>query len=388
MKKLGLYLHIPFCVRKCSYCDFLSAAPGPGQQEAYVKALCQDITKQGEQYKEYMVDTMFIGGGTPSLLRVEEIQAVMEAVRDAFVLSKDIEITMEMNPGTVTGEKLAAYRDCGINRLSIGLQSANNRELKNLGRIHTWEEFLITWKLVRAAGFDNVNIDVMSALPEQTFAAYSETLEKVLALQPEHISAYSLIVEEGTLFYERYGEEKAEHEKLPTEEADREMYQYTKERLAQAGYTRYEISNYAKEGFACRHNLKYWRREEYLGLGLGASSLIGHVRFRQESTLEEYLEKVQAGKAVTAEREALPLTEEMEEFMFLGLRTMKGISPEEFEKQFGISYERVYGNITKKMISEGLLRQNWADGRIALTEQGIDVSNQIFVEFMEPEVSG
>ncbi len=278
MKKrnLELYLHIPFCVRKCNYCDFFSASGTPKEQADYVSAMIQEIQSYQELSGEYEVQTIFLGGGTPSLLTPEQIEKIFTTIYHIFSVNENAEITMEMNPGTVDIEKLRAMKAAGVNRLSIGLQSAQNEELKMLGRIHTYEEFLETWKLTEQAGFKNRNIDLMSALPGQTIESYEDTLSKVLALEPEHISAYSLILEEGTVFYDWYEKGKLDRGawKLPSEEEEYAMGELTIQRLAEAGMHRYEISNYAKPGKECRHNLGYWDRVEYLGIGAGSSSLI------------------------------------------------------------------------------------------------------------------
>lgn len=428
MKNLSLYIHIPFCVRKCSYCDFLSAPCDEKTRQRYVDALCKEIEKKAAEFQERKVDTVFFGGGTPSILLSGQIEQIMSAVKKDFQVLPDAEISLEMNPGTVSKEKLETYKKIGINRLSIGLQSANNEELKILGRIHTWEEFLKTWELVQGNGFNNVNVDLMSALPGQTLESYEETLRKVLDLKPEHISAYSLIVEEGTLFYKWFGDEEKQpwkdecvkntkkseelviskdwieevkNKKLPDEVTDRQMYEMTKRMLEEQGYYRYEISNYALKGYECKHNIGYWKRKEYLGLGLGAASLIGNQRWSNISDLQTYLDVVkqqeeknqvlysdenrkryEKNKRWLEEQNILSQTDQMEEFMFLGLRMMEGVSSIEFEKQFGRSLQEVYGKQIAKLENQGLLQFDNKTGRYALTMKGIDVSNQVFVEFL------
>ena len=375
MNRLSLYLHIPFCVKKCHYCDFLSAPCKEETRQEYVEVLCMEIVQKAKLYKDKIVDTIFFGGGTPSLLSAEQMKRIMETVRQEFRVLAEAEISMEVNPGTVSLEKLKAYKEYGINRLSIGLQSANNEELKVLGRIHTWEVFENTWKQVRELDFSNVNIDLMSALPGQTLESYESTLRKVLALKPEHISAYSLIIEEGTQFYEWFGEDNS---KLPDEITDRRMYEMTRTLLEEYGYHRYEISNYALKGYECKHNVGYWKRKDYLGLGLGAASLLSNVRSSNVSELAEYLKL-----NWRTEKEELSIQDQMEEFMFLGLRMMEGISCLEFEQQFGKSLKEVYGTQIAKLEKQGLLRYHQETDRYALTLQGIDVSNQVFVEFID-----
>ena len=283
-QNLSLYLHIPFCVRKCLYCDFLSGPQSADVQEQYVEALCREIQETSPEYREFQVVSVFIGGGTPSVLLPEQTIRIMETLKSCFTLTDTCEISMEMNPGTVTPEKMNAYRACGINRISIGLQSANDGELKALGRIHTCADFLKAYEMAVEAGFTNINVDLMSAIPEQTLKSYQETLQKVLALQPQpvHISAYSLIVEEGTPFYEQ-------ELSLPDEETERRMYEITDDILRKAGYHRYEISNYAKAGKECVHNKVYWQRGNYLGLGIGSASLIQNVRFHNVTDISSYV---------------------------------------------------------------------------------------------------
>ena len=283
-QNLSLYVHIPFCVRKCLYCDFLSGPQSADVQEQYVEALCREIQETSPEYREFQVVSVFIGGGTPSVLQPEQTIRIMETMKNCFALTDTCEISMEMNPGTVTPEKMKAYRACGINRISIGLQSANDEELKALGRIHTYADFLKAYEMAVEAGFTNINVDLMSAIPEQTMDSYQETLRKVLALQPQpaHISAYSLIVEEGTPFYEQ-------ELNLPDEDTERRMYEITDDILRGAGYHRYEISNYAKEGKECFHNKVYWQRGNYLGLGIGSASLIRNVRFHNVTDISSYV---------------------------------------------------------------------------------------------------
>ena len=364
---MELYLHMPFCVRKCAYCDFLSFPSGAKTQRMYAKRLMEDIGVMGKRYGEIPVETIFIGGGTPSVPDSGLIVEIMEHVRHAFHVADGAEISMEANPGTVTREKLTDYRKAGINRLSFGLQSANDRELKLLGRIHTWAEFLESFTLARECGFANLNIDLMSALPGQTCESWKETLSRVTDLDPEHISAYSLIIEEGTPFYEKYGEgERAEarrRRELPDEDTERMMYQFTKNILWSYGYHRYEISNYAKEGYECRHNLGYWNRTEYLGIGTGAASLINNQRF------------VEGG-----EIEVLSLQNQMEEYMFLGLRKIEGVSKTDFRQTFGRSIENAYGKVLIDMYQKQLLEDTGE--YIRLTEKGIDVSNYVMSEFL------
>lgn len=387
---LELYVHIPFCVKKCAYCDFLSGPSDAAARERYVRALINEIILQAKKLsadnKKRELSTIFIGGGTPSILLGGQIEAIMEAIGDTFRILPDAEITIEANPGTMTPEKLESYKKAGINRISFGLQSADNDELRLLGRIHTYEEFLESYRLARVYGFDNINIDLISAIPRQTRKSYQTSLEKVLALSPEHISAYSLIIEEGTPFAESYGEDTPFEDELPSEEDERWMYDYTKERLEKEGYHRYEISNYAKEGKECRHNLGYWEREEYLGVGIGAASLLGNVRYKNIEDLDMYMQVLHAktdealAKIQTVEQE-LTVRDRMEEFFFLGLRKMEGVSKETFRKCFSKDVEKVYGENIKELCKQKLLIED--EDRIYLTKQGIDISNYVFGKLLE-----
>lgn len=382
-KELELYVHIPFCVRKCAYCDFLSAPAGEQTREQYIDALVDEIKayQSHDLAKNRVVTTIFFGGGTPSILEGDSLVQIVTAIRDTFEVVSDAEITIEVNPGTVTGDKLEKYRSVGVNRMSFGLQSTDNAALKNLGRIHTYEEFLESYQLARDCGFDNINVDLISAIPKQTLSAWEQDLERVIALAPEHISAYSLIVEEGTPFAGLYGEGAEREGDLPSEEEERLMYQRTEEILARAGYHRYEISNYAREGKACRHNLGYWNRTDYLGLGLGASSLVNQTRFKNTEILEEYLKDSGNPDTMRRETEHLSLLEQMEETVFLGLRKMQGISIEEVRAQFGPVFEIRYGDNIRRMENEGLIVIE--DPYFKLTKKGIDVSNYVFAEVLK-----
>ena len=379
MKELEIYIHIPFCVRKCAYCDFLSGPSDEADRELYVKLLCDEIEACKGKTEEYQVSTVFFGGGTPSVLSGKQIERIIQSLRENLQFRWDAEITLEANPGTVSEEKLHSYKKAGINRLSIGLQSVHDEELKLLGRIHTYSEFLTTYHMARKCGFQNINIDLISAIPGQTVESWCETLQTVLALAPEHISAYSLIIEPRTPFYDMYGEDSGENTqqiKLPSEDDERIMYWKTKEILAEAGYARYEISNYAKPGFECRHNIGYWQRTPYLGFGTGAATLFEEKRYTNPPDIETY--RISFDNKFHGEM--LSREEQMEEFMFLGLRMMQGISKTAFHEMFGKEIENVYGEQICKLKDIKLLEEK-AD-RIYLTEKGIDVSNAVFVEFM------
>lgn len=379
-RELELYIHIPFCVRKCAYCDFLSGPAGEETIENYVKALVSEIRACKNIAEEYKVVTVFFGGGTPSILSGEQMGTILQVLYEMFDIDPDAEITMEANPGTVTIENLKMYKAAGINRISFGLQSVNNEELKLLGRIHTFEEFTESYRLAREAGFANINIDLISAIPKQTLESWEKTLKTIIKLHPEHISAYSLIIEEETPFAKLYGENGEKEDDLPDEEEERLIYQKTEEWLNEAGYCRYEISNYAQKGKECRHNLGYWERKNYLGIGLGASSLMENVRYNNTSDLKEYLEHSENPAEIQGEKEILSTVEQMEEFIFLGLRKIKGISEEEFEKYFGKTIWECYGKNIKKLIEEGLLVKE--KDFLKLTKRGIDISNYVFAELL------
>lgn len=381
---MELYIHIPFCVKKCDYCDFLSFAADEQTQKSYVAALQKELAFYGAKYKDRRITTIFIGGGTPSWLKEDYMQAIMETVYHYFSVEQDAEITIECNPGTITEHKFEVYRRIGINRLSIGLQSVHNEELKILGRIHTFEQFLKTYDMARKHGFSNINIDLMSSLPGQTPEIFCDSLYQVLKLKPEHISAYSLIIEKGTPFYELYRfdavrqEAGMQTESLPTEEEEYQTTKMTQHILKEAGYHWYEVSNFAKPGYECRHNIGYWKRVDYLGVGLGASSLIDNVRYSNTRDLYTYLSVPTDSLHETAEQ--ITRNEQMEEFMFLGLRMRDGFYRDEFTQAFGIPIEAVYGDALNHLQQEELLLKR--EGRIYLTDKGMDLNNYVVAQFM------
>lgn len=367
-----LYLHIPFCVRKCEYCDFLSGPADAPRQEAYAKALLEEIENTWLS-DSTEISSVFIGGGTPSAIQEEWIQRFLDKIRDRFWLAADAEITMEANPGTLNRKKLSIYREAGVNRLSMGLQSADDSELSRLGRIHTFRDFRENFNEARDAGFSNINVDLMMALPGQTRQSWMKSLETVASFSPEHISAYSLIVEPGTPFA---GQELD----LPGEEEERQMYWDTTELLKIFGYAQYEISNFAKEGYECRHNVGYWMRTPYLGLGLGAASLIGEKRFSNTENMDEYLGGSKDPDSIRKNRETLSVREQMEEFMFLGLRMTEGVSENRFFRLFGKSMDEIYGAVIDRFVKLGMMEH--ADGRVRLSRAGISVSNAVMSEFL------
>ena len=376
-KDLGLYIHIPFCVKKCAYCDFLSWKGSGEEREAYVQALEKEISSYSEFAKDYRVSTVFFGGGTPSVLEGEQTERILKKIRDTFRVEKDAEITLEMNPGTAQKEKLLLYRELGINRLSIGLQSVKNENLKLLGRIHTYGDFLDSYRMAREAGFDNISADLISSLPGQTLEEWKEELEILQETPLEHISVYQLIIEKGTEFYEKYGEHE---ELLPDEETSREIYLWTGKYLKEHGFEQYEISNYARPSRKSRHNLRYWERKDYLGLGLGAASMVHNIRMSNTRDWEKYIDGSQNPKRLREEVEFLEEPRQMEEFMFLGLRKTEGVSRKEFRRIFGRDLDMVYEKALEKHLENGMLEAS--KDRIRLSQAGILVSNQVLSDFI------
>lgn len=372
---LELYVHIPFCVRKCQYCDFLSGPSDEETKDRYIEALLKEI-RAAEHTEDYEIVSVFIGGGTPSALKAEAIASIMRTLQEQFFFCEDAEVTIEANPGTVDLKKLTIYRNVGINRLSLGLQSTDAEELKLLGRIHSYEEFLKSYEWAREVGFSNINIDLMFAIPGQTGEAWRQHLYQVAELNPEHISAYSLIIEEGTPFAEQNLD-------LPDEDTEYQMYEDTAEILERYGYRQYEISNYAKQGYMCRHNAGYWQRREYLGFGLGASSLYGGMRFSNTHQMQEYLKESRNPDQIRQDVTVLSRNERIEEFMFLGLRMTEGISEKKFEENFDVRLMDVYGDILQKYEETGFVEH--IETKWRLTRKGIHVSNHILADFLLDE---
>lgn len=376
-KELGLYVHIPFCVKKCGYCDFLSWCGTSEEKETYVQALLKEIESYREFARGYRVSTVFMGGGTPSVLEAGQMEGVLGNIQEVFELEKKPEITLEMNPGTVTEEKLQCYKENGVNRLSIGLQSVKNEKLEVLGRIHSYEEFLESYELARKAGFTNISVDLISSIPGQKLEEWKEELAALSALSPEHISVYQLIIEAETPFYEKY----AEHEELlPDEEESREIYLWTGSFLKEQGYEQYEISNYAKPGKESRHNLKYWERGDYLGLGLGAASMVRNIRMSNTKDMKTYLERCGQPKTMREDVQFLEEARQMEEFMFLGLRKTRGVSRKEFRRIFGQEMDMVYEKALHKCLENGMLKEH--KDRVYLSEEGVLLSNAVLSEFL------
>ena len=390
MTDLELYIHIPFCVRKCLYCDFVSFPDMQDWADEYLDALKREIRSCAPDYADRKITSIYIGGGTPSILTCRQISMLADCLYENFNISDthekrkglflqkkvrpETEFTIECNPGTLDSEKLKTYRKLGINRLSIGLQSTDENDLRTLGRIHSFEDFERSFKQAREQGFDNINIDLMQSIPGQTLLSWKRVMAAACTYRPEHISAYSLIIEEGTEFERLYQEGKLQ---LPNEDEDRSIYHYTKEFLGKTGYKRYEISNYALEGFECRHNKGYWQRADYLGLGLNASSMVNNRRWKNSSILDRYLS---CPEGVKEEYSELSRKEQMEEFVFLGLRMTEGISKNKFLDTFGQDFDMTFGDQIRKFTGLRLLEE---DGdTVRFTDAGLDVSNQVLSQLL------
>ena len=368
---IGLYVHIPFCVRKCAYCDFCSYPYSDiSWREDYIHRLCAEISEyEGRNIK---VNSIFFGGGTPSLLKEAEFRYIVGAIKKSFMISADAEFTIEANPKTLTEKNLASYIDCGVNRISIGLQSIHENELKSLGRIHNYTDFLDSYNLVRSLGIDNINVDLMYGIPEQTKESFAETLDSLIELAPEHISVYGLILEEGTPLYKN-----RDALTLPSEDAECDMYYIASQKLSLAGYSHYEISNYAKLGYECRHNLKYWRCEEYIGVGVNAHSYFDGIRFANSDDISEYLD-VKCKKYIT--EDISDSTDEAYEYVMLRLRLAEGLSLSDYYLRFGENFLEGRGPMIDKLRGLGYI--GIQNDRLFLTEKGFYVSNAILCELI------
>ena len=392
VKELAVYIHLPFCVRKCLYCDFISGCHPEEVQNSYVNKLLKEIDLTFQEIKkenkeDVIVSSVFFGGGTPSLLSAKDIERILCKLKEHAVIDENAEISIEVNPGTVKrpvpGEegKFEAYQRMGINRISIGMQSSSDDELKTLGRIHTFEEFKETFNLAREAGFKNINVDVMYALPGQDFASFEKSLRTAAGFNPTHISAYSLIVEEGTPFFDTDFEQ--EGKPLPDEDEERRMYESAAEILAGYGYEQYEISNYAKPGYECKHNCAYWTGKEYLGFGLAAASLFGGMRYTNTKSMEDYLRVKDYNdlKALRTDVEILSEDAEISEFVILGLRMNRGVKADEFYERFHVRLMGRYADVIEEHIRNGLLEKT-PDGSIYLTKEGRNLSNYVMKDFL------
>ena len=369
--RVGLYLHVPFCVRKCNYCDFCSFnMSSVDWRDEYIDRLCEEILSY--KGKEIKINSIFFGGGTPSLLTAEEFERIVSTIRSTFCVLPDTEFTVEANPRTLDKQKLSAFVKHGVNRLSIGLQSVHENELKILGRIHNYEEFCDSYNLARQCGIDNINVDLMYGIPEQTMDSFRETLATILALKPEHISLYGLILEEGTLFFEKQGDLN-----LPCEDLECDMYYLACDMLRDNGYSHYEISNYALPGRECRHNLKYWRSQEYIGVGLSAYSYFDEKRYGNVDDPREYFHK----KSVKYDQiESIDYAKSQYEYVMLRLRLAEGFSLIDYKERFGVDFLLGREDIISRLMSAGYI--NIVDDRIFLTEMGFYISNSIINEFI------
>ena len=376
MDKISLYIHIPFCAQKCLYCDFPSFARKDHLRKAYIEALNKEIISLREKHNNLEINTIFIGGGTPSVLESNELECLLKEIAK-LNMAKDIEYSMECNPGNLTEEKLEVMKKYGVNRISMGLQAKQDNLLKGLGRIHNYKTFKENFLLAKKVGFNNINVDLMFGLPNQRLNEWEETLREIISLEPAHISAYSLIIEEGTAFYNLYENDKL---KLPTEEEERKMYHLAKKILEENGFNQYEISNYAKEGKECRHNLAYWNMDNWIGVGSAAASYINGKRIKNISSVEEYINSIKDKGEAVEEIINNSKNDNMEEFMFMGLRKINGIDENEFKNRFSMNINDVYGEILNKYIGEGLLIRE--SGRIFLSEKGIEISNVIMADFL------
>ena len=374
MKELGIYVHIPFCKRKCAYCDFISFSGKARLIEKYVEALKREINKCKISKEDYMVKTIYFGGGTPSFIESKYIVEILEAIKEKFNISKNAEITIEINPGTVTEEKLKDYYEVGINRISFGLQSTNSQLLKLVGRIHSYSSFLEGYNLARKTGFKNINVDLMIGLPVQTLKDVQKDLSRIIELNPEHVSVYSLIVEEGTRIEEKI---KNKELYLPSEKLERKMYWEVKKKLEEAGYIHYEISNFAKAGYESKHNLSCWNQEEYLGFGLAAHSYFNNVRYSNIDDFEEYFDWPENSKII---HERQTDEDRQKEFMLLGLRKIEGVAISDFKNKFIENPIYLYRETLNKLVTQGLIEVDIDS--IKLTNRGIDLANLVWEEFV------
>lgn len=372
MKEIGIYIHIPFCKQKCIYCDFISYSNKNNLIEEYIATLKQEIKEKSERLSEYEITTIYIGGGTPSYIKSKHIVEILEIIKQNYNISKNAEITIEVNPGTATKEKLEAYINVGINRMSIGLQSCNDNILKTIGRIHSYEEFLNTYTMAQEVGFTNINVDLMIGLPNQTLKNVKESLENISKLNPNHISVYSLIVEEATLIERKI--ENGELE-LPSEELERKQYWQVKRTLEKLGYKHYEISNFSKPGYESKHNVNCWEQKEYLGFGVAAHSYINNKRVSNVETIEEYLQKNEP-----IIHETQNLENQKKEYMLLGIRKIEGIKISQFKNKFGSNPIMEFKDELNKLVQEKLIEIDL--DKIRLTPKGIDLANIVWEKFV------
>lgn len=376
-KACSIYIHVPFCKARCYYCDFASFANCDYRIKDYIKCVTQEILLYKDKLCEYTIKTIFIGGGTPSYVDAIYILDILEAIYSCCRVDANAEITIEANPGTLDREKLEIYKKANINRISMGVQSTNDYELKGLGRIHTYQDFVDNFNLARQVGFSNISVDVMFGILHQSFDTWKRTLEDIVQLSPEHVSAYSLSIEEGTKFYDMYKEGKISY---VDDEVDRRMYHHAVDFLDMHGYHQYEISNFAKDGYCCRHNKVYWHDEGYVGIGLGAHSYFDGARYNNVYDMTKYISLVQNGIIASENIEVISKDRDMSDYIILGLRLTKGVNRNKFRKRFNKGLDSLFGDKIEKLCQEGLLVCD--DDTIALTKRGLDVANKVFVEFV------
>lgn len=370
---LGLYVHVPFCIRKCLYCDFNSYQSKEYLIDEYLNA----VLTEANVYKDVDIETVFIGGGTPTVLNPDQLSTLICGLKAIFKLRDGIEYTVEANPGTLNREKLRLLKLLGVNRLSIGAQSMDDKLLRRLGRIHRASEFLENYEEARLIGFDNINVDLMFGLPGQALGDWTDTVKKIMSLNPEHISCYGLTIEEGTPYQKMYDNGRL---RLPDEDTEREMYWEAVRILESCGYIHYEISNFAKKGFECRHNLIYWNDNRYIGLGAGAHSYYRGCRYANEPDPVKYINAINRSNSAVVQKEYIDRKNEIEEYFFMGLRLMEGVKISDFNYRFGQSPYNIYEKSIEKLTKLKLLEVK--GDRMYLTERGIDLSNQVFMEFM------
>lgn len=382
-KRVGLYIHIPFCKRKCAYCDFNSFENKENLVEAYIESLCKEIELSKPKEKS-AASSIFIGGGTPSLIDARYIKKILYRIQEYYYIDKDCEISIESNPGTLDCYKLKAYINAGVNRLSIGLQSGQDKHLKTLGRIHNYQMFEESYLTARNAGFGNINIDLIFGIPGQSVEEWNETLKKIVHLQPEHLSCYSLKIEAGTLFGRLYNNDCAKKTamlpELPTEDEEREMYHSAITYLEENGYKHYEISNFCREGFECKHNIIYWKCDEYLGFGAGSHSYYDDKRFRNLLRVEKYIDSLTENRLPRTDFKKIYSKESIAEYVVLGLRMIDGIDTQQFNNKFNQDFEVIFKEQIEKLVKKKLLKK--IDKTYCLTKYGLDFANQVMVEFV------
>ena len=387
MKNLGIYLHIPFCKKKCYYCDFVSYCNEENNINTYIECMQKEIEFKSlelnkfskNNIEQFEINTIYIGGGTPSFIDSKYISKILKKIKEYFTVKKDCEITIEVNPDSVSLEKLIEYKNSGINRISIGLQSTKNKLLKEIGRVHNFEQFKQAYNNIKIAGFKNINIDLMIALPNQTLEDVEESLTEIMSLNPSHISVYSLILEDETKIFK---EVKKGNLKLPDDELERKMYWNVKKSLEKNGFMQYEISNFSKPEKESKHNLNCWNQDEYLGIGVSAHSFFNNIRFSNTINLNDYIKNIQNDKYTKNQtiHEILSLDERKKEFMILGLRKIKGIEIKKFKEKFGENPIYIFRNQINKLVNENLIE---IDGDfIRLTNKGLDLANIVWEEFI------